>query len=227
MHLVKMHKIIHNFKPDVVVIDPITGLAHSGTHNETWSMLLRMVDFLKSKGITALMTTLTRPGPDLESTEVNVSSLMDTWLLLRDVEAGGERNRGIYILKARGLAHSNQIREFHLTSHGVQLRNVYLGQAGVLTGSLRLAQEARDRNEAMLGRQEIEQKQALLERKRKALEAQIAALQMQLESEEQELRQSIAQKEAQITMELREQEDMARSRRAGEKAERARRGGKR
>ena len=127
-----------------------------------------------------------------------MSSLVDAWLLLRDIESGGERNRGIYILKARGVAHSNQIREFLLTNHGVELREVYLGEAGMLTGSARITQEAKDASTALLGRQEIEKKQLLLERKRKALDSQIAALQLDLEAEEQESQQIIAQEKLKV-----------------------------
>ena len=112
-------------------------------------MLLRLVDFLKEEQITALLTTLTGGSDALEQTEVNISSLVDTWLLLRDIESGGERNRGLYILKARGIAHSNQIREFLLTSRGVELRDVYLGEAGLLTGSARVTQEAKDESAAL------------------------------------------------------------------------------
>ena len=149
-----------------------------------------------------------------EQTEVNISSLVDTWLLLRDIESGGERNRGLYILKARGVAHSNQIREFLLTDHGVELREVYLGEAGLLTGSARVTQEAKDASAALLARQEIERKQLLLERKRKALDAQIAALQLDLETEEQESRQLIAQEELKLKKWEQDRGEMARSRSA-------------
>jgi circadian clock protein KaiC len=193
MHLVKIHKIIKEFKPSLVVVDPVTGLLHAGTAFETRSILLRLIDFLKESQITAVLTTLTGGSNEQEQTEIDISSLVDAWLLLRDIESGGERNRGIYILKARGVAHSNQIREFLLTDHGVELREVYLGEVGLLTGSARVTQEAKDASAAMLGRQEIERKQLLLERKRKALDAQIAALQLDLETEEQESRQIIDQ----------------------------------
>ena len=178
------------------------------------SMLLRLVDFLKEKQITALMTTLTSGSDAQEQTEVNISSLVDAWLLLRDIESGGERNRGLYILKARGIAHSNQIREFLLTDHGVELREVYLGEAGLLTGSARVTQEAKDASAALLARQEIERKQLLLERKRKALDAQIAALQLELETEEQESRQLIAQEELKLKKWEQDRSEMARSRSA-------------
>ena len=155
-HLVKIHKIIKDVAPSIVVIDPINGLLHSGTSFEAGRMLLRLVDFLKEKRITALMTTLTSGAGMQEQTDMEISSMADAWLLLRDLESCGERNRGLYILKARGAAHSNQIREFFLTDHGVELREVYLGEAGPLTGSARVTQEARDTANAQFAKQEIE-----------------------------------------------------------------------
>jgi circadian clock protein KaiC len=214
MHLVKIHRIIQDFAPRIVVVDPVTALLHSGSANETKSMLLRLVDFLREKQATALMTTLTGGSGTQEQTEVEISSLVDAWLLLRDIESGGERNRGLYILKARGVAHSNQIREFILTGHGVELREVYLGEAGLLTGSARVTQEAKDASAALLARQEIERKQFLIERKRKALDAQIAALQLDLESEEQESRQLIAQEELKLQKWEQDRGEMAKSRSA-------------
>jgi circadian clock protein KaiC len=179
---------------------------------ETRSTLLRLVDFLKEQHITALMTTLTSGSDAQEQTEVNISSLVDAWLLLRDIESGGERNRGLYILKARGVAHSNQIREFLLTDHGIDLREVYLGDAGLLTGSARVTQEAKDAAGAMSARQEIERKQLLLARKRKALDAQVAALQLELETEEQESLQLVAQEELKLKQWDQARGEMARSR---------------
>jgi circadian clock protein KaiC len=212
MHLVKIHKIIKEFNPSIVVVDPVTGLLHAGTPFETRSILLRLIDFLKEKQITALLTTLTSGSAAQEQTEIDISSLVDAWLLLRDIESGGERNRGIYILKARGVAHSNQIREFLLTNHGVELREVYLGEAGMLTGSARVTQEAKDASAALLGRQEIERKQLLLQRKRKVLDSQIAALQLDLETEEQESQQIIAQEKLKLAKWERDRGEMANSR---------------
>jgi circadian clock protein KaiC len=212
MHLVKIHRIIQDLDPSIVVVDPVTALLHAGSASETKSMLLRLVDFLKEKHATALMTTLTGGAGTQEQTEVEISSLVDAWLLLRDIETGGERNRGLYILKARGIAHSNQIREFLLTNHGVQLRDVYLGEAGLLTGSARVTQEAKDESAALLAKQDIERKQFLLERKRKALDAQIAALQLELETEAQESQQLIAQEELKLKKWERDKSDMSRSR---------------
>jgi circadian clock protein KaiC len=212
MHLVKIHKIIKEFDPSIVVVDPVTALLHAGTPSETRSILLRLIDFLKETQITALLTTLTS-GPDAqEQTQVDISSLVDAWLLLRDIESAGERNRGLYVLKARGLAHSNQIREFLLTDDGVQLRQVYLGEAGMLTGSARVTQEANDAAAALSSRQEIERQQRLLQRKKKVLEAQVAALQLNLETEEQESRQLIAQEKLRVVNWEHDRSEMAKSR---------------
>lgn len=212
MHLVKIHKIIDQVKPTVVVVDPVTGLLHAGTESETRSILLRLVDYLKEKQITALITTLSGGAIAQEQTEVDISSLVDAWLLLRDIESGGERNRGLYILKARGVAHSNQIREFLLTDHGVELREVYLGESGMLTGSGRVNQEAKDASATILARQEIERNQLLLQRKRSVLDAQIAALQLDLETDEQDAQQRITQEKLKIVKWERDLGEMARSR---------------
>jgi len=212
MHLVKIYRIIKEINPSIVVVDPVTGLLHSGTASETRIMLLRLIDFLKEKQITAFMTTLTSGADAQEQTEVDISSLVDTWLLLRDIESGGERNRGLYVLKARGIAHSNQIRELLLTDHGAELRDVYLGEAGLLTGSARVTQEAKDESAALWARQEIERKQFLLARKRKAIDAQIAALQVELETEAQESRQLIAQEELKLKKWEQDRSEMAKSR---------------
>ena len=214
MHLVKIHRIIKDINPSIVVVDPVTALLHSGSASETKSMLLRLVDYLKEKQVTALLTTLTSGSDAQEQTEVNISSLVDTWLLLRDIESGGERNRGLYILKARGIAHSNQIREFLLTNHGAQLRDVYLGDAGLLTGSARVTQEAKDASAALVSRQEIERRQLLLERKRKALDAQIAAIQLETVPEEQESMQLIAQEQRKLSKWAQDRGEMAKSRSA-------------
>lgn len=149
-------------------------------------MLLRLVDFLKSQQITAFFTSLTGGGQVLEGTEVQISSLIDTWILLRDIELGGERNRGIYVLKSRGMPHSNQIREFRLTPQGIELLEVYQGPEGVLTGSLRVAQEAREKAAVIERRQATARKQRELERKRNALKAQLANLQAEFETVEEE-----------------------------------------
>ncbi len=194
-HLVKMHALIDEFDPAIVVIDPVNSLLGAGTHGETRSMLLRLIDFLKSRGITAVLTTLSS-GDALEETDVDVSSLVDVWLLLRDMERGGERNRALYVIKARGMAHSNQIREFHLTAHGVELQESYLGAAGILTGSARAAQEVQEARRLLDVRQDAERQRLVRERRRRAIEAQIAVLQLDLETEDLVARQIDAQQDA-------------------------------
>jgi len=193
MHLVMMHKLIKEYQPQVVVIDPITNLTTIGTQSEVKAALIRLIDFLKTQEITALFTSLTADQTQLEQTEIGISSLMDAWILLQMIESNGERNRGLYILKARGIDHSNQIREFHLTAKGIQLVDVYLGAEGVLTGTARLAQEAKERNVILTRQQEIARKQRELARKRQVLEAQIAALRTEFMVEEEEMEKMMAE----------------------------------
>jgi len=190
-HLAQAHKHIFDFRPQSVVLDPISNFTSVGNALEVNSMLLRLVDFLKTKQVTAFMTSLNSGGEALEGTSVGISSLVDTWLLLRDIELNGERNRGLYVLKSRGMAHSNQIREFLLTSQGIQLVDVYLGAEGVLTGSSRLAQENREAAEAVHRDQETERQQRLVRQKRAAMEAEVAAIRAAFESETSELNRAI------------------------------------
>jgi circadian clock protein KaiC len=186
MHLAATHKAVDSFRPDIVILDPINTFLIGDKEFEVKNMIMRIVDFLKANQITALFTSLTSSGEVMESSDVGISSLIDTWLLLRDIELSGERNRGMYVLKSRGMANSNQIREFILTNRGVELRDVYVGASGVLTGSARMAQEALENAEVLTRKLDIERKKRNIERKRKALEAQIVALNADFESEETE-----------------------------------------
>ena len=183
-HLTTSIKLINEFNPNVVILDPINAFVMGENQTEVKTMLLRLVDFLKMKRISAFFTSLSSANENMEITDIYISSLIDTWLLLRDIEIGGERNRGLYVLKSRGMAHSNQIREFRLTDHGIELLDVYVGADGVLTGSARLSQEAKDEAEQLLRQQEIGSKQFGLERKREAMEAQIVVLRSEFEAEE-------------------------------------------
>lgn len=211
-HLATMHRVVRDLEPQIVVVDPISNFVSVGGLGEVKAMLIRLLDYLKMRQVTALFTNLTSVDGSLEQTEVGLSSLIDTWLLLRDIELNGERNRAMYVLKSRGMAHSNQVREFVLGERGIELREVYLGPAGVLTGSARLAQEARERAEALGRLQEIERKQRELERKRRALEAQIALLQVEFQAEEEEMSRLIAQEQAREAQLLQDQAEMAASR---------------
>jgi circadian clock protein KaiC len=185
-HLAQIHKMVNEFDPQVVIVDPISNLATAGTGADAEAMLLRLIDFLKSRQVTAMFVHLTSGGSSWEKTDVGVSSLIDTWILLRDIELAGERNRGIYVLKSRGMKHSNQIREFLITSEGIKLEDVYVGPEGVLTGSMRAAQEDREKAALLARQQEIQRKQRELSRKRAALEAQISALRAEFEAVEDE-----------------------------------------
>jgi circadian clock protein KaiC len=185
MHLAVMHKIVDDVKPTFVVVDPISSLLASGSRSETDAMFIRLIDFFKSRGITAYMTALSTAGSS-ERADLGISSIVDTWIWLRDIESGGERNRGIYVLKSRGMAHSNQIREFLLTSSGIRLQDVYIGAEGVLTGSMRMIHEARNRTEASERQRLHRQAVRLASQKRKAIEAQIAVLQAELSEQEED-----------------------------------------
>jgi len=177
MHLLRIHRLVEKIKPQCVVIDPVTNLITGSDDKEVHSMLMRLMDFLKGARITAVFVSLTSGGESQEKTSVGISSLTDTWILLRDLELNGERNRCLYVLKSRGMAHSNQVREFTMTSQGIKLLPAYIGSGVVLTGSSRVAQEAKERSDAVLREQEVQRKQQEIHGKRLALEAQIAALQ--------------------------------------------------
>ncbi|MCD6023185.1 MAG: KaiC 1 [Fibrobacteria bacterium] len=188
MHLATMFKEIAAFKPHVVVIDPITSLMDAGTGSESKGMVTRLIDYLKAGQVTSLFTSLTQGGHALQQSEAAMSSLMDSWLLLQDYEGNGERNRVLYVLKARGMAHSNQIREFLISDQGIDLVDAYIGPSGVLTGSARVAQEDLERAAGLASQQEAAQLQRAVERKRAALERQIGGLREDYETEALELR---------------------------------------
>jgi circadian clock protein KaiC len=189
MHLVRIHKLVERYDPAVVIVDPVTNLM-VGNSRETHAMLMRLLDFLKTRQVTAFFTALTQGGQPLERTEVQISSLIDTWLLVRGVELNGERNRCLYVLKSRGMANSNQIREFVMTSKGIRLLPIYVGAGVVLTGSARLSLEAREKAEETRRLHEANERGKALEAKRKALEARIAALRAEFAEEEDRVAQS-------------------------------------
>ncbi len=209
MHLLRIHKLIEKHKPQCVVIDPITNLTHGSGDREVYSMMMRLMDFLKNSGITALFVTLTAGGSELEGTTVGVSSLADTWILLRDIELNGERNRCIYVPKSRGMAHSNQLREFVITSKGIKLIPPYVGPGGGLTGSSRMNQDAREKSEAAQRDREISRKKHEVSRKRLALEAQVASLQVELVSMNREARNIIRENEKREQQARLDQADLA------------------
>jgi len=226
MHLTRMHKAVNAFKPRVVVVDPLNSFVIGNNEIDVKAMLMRLVDFLKTSQITGLFTSLTRGGVALEQSEVGISSLIDTWLLVKDIEIGNERNRGIYVLKSRGMAHSNQIREFLLTDHGVELRDVYVGASGVLTGSARLSQEAQEKAEVLVREQEVELRRIELERKRTTLEAHIAVLRAEFAVQEIASVKIIGQEKAQKVQQAQERVDMGQIRKVDAKPSQSKRGAK-
>jgi circadian clock protein KaiC len=214
MHLAIIHKLVQEFGPRVVIIDPIGSLIQAGNQRDAHTMLIRLIDFLKQRQVTAFLTNLTSGGEALEKTDVEISSIVDTWLFMRDIELDGERNRALYVLKSRGMAHSNQLREFLLTERGVDLLNVYVGPEGVLTGSSRLSQEAREQAAAVERQQEAQRRERERTRRREALEARIAALRKEFELEEEEAATLVSEDVSREKVIAENRETMSRSRQA-------------
>ena len=214
MHLATIHKIVQEFEPRIVVIDPIGSLVQAGNLRDAHSMLIRLIDFLKQRQITAFLTNLTSAGKALERTDVEVSSIVDSWLFVRDIELNGERNRALYVLKSRGMPHSNQLREFLLTERGIDLLDVYVGPEGVLTGASRLSQEAREKGAQLEIQLAAERRQRERARKREVLEARIDALRKEFESEEEEAEAFAAEDLVRNVQVAENRKDMARNRRA-------------
>ncbi len=211
-HLVTMHKVTDEFKPNVVVMDPVTNLSSGGTVNEAKSLLTRLIDYFKTKQITTFFTSLTAGERSEEATDIGISSLMDTWLLVRDMESNGERNRVLYVLKSRGMAHSNQVREFRLTNRGIDLVDVYVGPGGVLTGTARLAQQAREAADQQACEVAFLTRKRQLDRNCLALSSQIKALHLDLENAQEELKKISAQEQFRTATDAQVRAVMARAR---------------
>ncbi|MDB6033392.1 MAG: circadian clock kinase KaiC, partial [Verrucomicrobiales bacterium] len=192
MHLLTIYDAVRKFKPRVVVMDPVTNLISVGTQVEVRSMLTRLIDFFKTEQVTALFPSLTT-GDVTSEFETAITSLMDVWLLLRNIESGGERNRGLYILKSRGMEHSNQIREVVLSNTGIGLVDVYAGPATVLTGSARIEQEAREKADLDRRKAQMVRRQREIERERGVTNAQVAVLLAGLEAKIEELNRDISE----------------------------------
>jgi circadian clock protein KaiC len=214
IHLAMIHKAIDEFNPDVVIVDPITNFLAVGDAFDTKSMLTRLIDFLKMKQITAMFSSLTSARNEIEDSEVGVSSLMDAWLLVKGIESNGERNRGLYILKARGIAHSNQIREFLLTNNGIELLDAYVGTEGVLMGSARSSQLARERAAEIERQHATARKEQDLRRKQELYEAQLVALKGQYESERDAILRELEDEQKRLSMAADQRLEMARLRKA-------------
>lgn len=184
MHLVEIHRRIERFKPEAIVIDPISNLATVGMGPEVKGMLTRLVDYLQQQQITALFTTLTSSR---ERTEGEIASLVDVWIDLHEIESNSERNRGLFIMKSRGMKHSNQIREFVITDDGIDLVDVYLGPNGILTGSARETHQLEEATGAELRTHDLNRRDKEIARKRVVLEAKISSLKEEFESTKDDL----------------------------------------
>jgi circadian clock protein KaiC len=183
-HLARMHRDLDLFRPSVVVVDPVSAL--QGSASELQATLLRMIDLIKSRGITAIFTTLCSNGLVGQDDDLGVSSLMDAWIRLQNLEANGERTRTLYVIKARGMSHSNQIREFLMSSGGISLMDAYIGPAGVVTGTARLVQEAQEQAASQRRRHELDRQLRDVARRRSALQRQMDELRAGLEAAEDE-----------------------------------------
>ena len=214
MHLVQMHKMIAEFQPAVVVLDPVSNLQSAGTLDDSTNMLVRLIDYLRLNQITGFFISLTGGGATLEATDEGLSSLVDTWLLVRDIELGGERNRALYVLKSRGMPHSNQVREFVISAKGVSLIPAYLGEAGVLTGSARLSQEARELAARTAAESEITRMKLALQHRQSAMEAQIESIRAGFRAETEEINRAFASEQARLEQLASDRARMASSRRA-------------
>jgi len=196
MHLVQIHSLIKAFQPTVVIIDPMSNLTMGGTLLQAKAFLFRLIDLLKSQQITVFLTNLIQGGMPVEQTEIGVSSLMDTWLEVRFVESNGERNRVFFILKSRGMEHSNQVRELKLTKQGVELVDVYLGEGMVLTGTARRIQEDKEKAANVTRKQEVERKERDFARHKAIIQSQITALQAQLEREDEDIEEMMQEEQS-------------------------------
>lgn len=214
MHLTMMHKATIKFDPQVVIVDTLNGFITGDNIADVKSMLMRLADFLKTKQISSMFTQLMSSNVAHGTGDIAISSMVDTWLVMHDIEIGGERNRCLSIIKSRGMAHSNQVRECLITDHGVELCEVYVGAGGVLTGSARIAQEAQELALTLTCKQEVERRQIEIESRRKALESKVAALRAEFGVQEAESMKIITQEQAQASQLLTGRLEMGLSRSA-------------
>jgi circadian clock protein KaiC len=195
MQLVEIHKIIMKVKPSMIILDPITNLVNAGSVSEVKSMLIRLNDFLQAKKITVMFTALTISTNTSEQTDEGVSSIVDAWLLLRGIESNGERNRAIYIMKSRGMKHSNQVREFVIRDSGLDLVDVYMGPEGVLFGSAREAQQMNETTGMAIRNNDTSRRTREIGRKQKVLTAKIESLHEEFETAKEELSRASIEEE--------------------------------
>jgi circadian clock protein KaiC len=211
-HLVTIYDLVNEFQPDVVILDPISNLITSGSKDEVKSTLARLLDFFKGLQITTISNSLTDMGET--ETGLHVSSLMDSWLDIKAIQTNGERNRTIDIIKTRGMFHSNQVREFQITDDGIKIVDLYLGPEGMLTGSARISQIAKEKSQEIVRKQDIESKQRDIDRKREIMEFKIAELESKFEAEKNELKKIIEQEKLKEETHISNRQVMAKLRNA-------------
>jgi circadian clock protein KaiC len=192
-HLALMIKIILKVNPSIVVVDPVSNILCGSDILEASAMLTRLIDYLKQHNITAMFTSLSGDEVYSKNNETGISSMMDTWIAVRNIESDCERNRGIYVLKSRGMAHTKQIREFILTDHGIVLIPPYIGKEGLVMGTAREIQQLRDQEADLAHDQDNENAINTLDSKRKMLEARIGLMKAEFEAEETETKLAISQ----------------------------------
>jgi circadian clock protein KaiC len=215
MHLLTIHKMVRKFKPSAIILDPITNLITVGSVSEVKGMLIRLIDYLQEERITVMFTALTLNTVVNEQTDEGVSSLVDAWLRVRDIENNGERNRGLYIMKSRGMSHSNQVREFVISDEGLNLVDVYLGPDGVLTGSAREAQKLMEETGVVLRTHAVTRKDREIERKKNVLQAKIESLKEEFESVTDELNKSYVEEELKKQVLRKNREELTKQRHNG------------
>ncbi|MCF0052873.1 circadian clock protein KaiC [Dyadobacter sp. LJ53] len=219
MHLLAINKLITQFKPTTVVVDPITNLVTVGSVSEVKIVLIRLIDFLQSEGITVMFTALSLNDSISEQTDESISSLVDAWLLVRDIELNGERNRGLYVMKSRGMKHSNQIREFVISDNGLDLVDVFLGPDGVLTGSAREAQHLLEQTDVALRDHAVSSKDREIERKRLVLESKINGLKEEFESLQEQLNKTFIEEQLKQEVFEKNRQEISRFRDSGKSLE--------
>ena len=193
MHLLLAQKLIAEYTPKVVIMDPVTSFDDIANTSDVKRIVMKFVDLMKSRGITIVFGSLTPSEVQSESSSINISSIIDSWILLRDLESNGERSRAIYVLKSRGMSHSNQVREFLMTDHGIEICDVYIGTGGVATGGARLNMLAQEKALGLKLQEEIELRQFDLENKRSILDSRIAAMRAEFAAQEASNLKMIAQ----------------------------------
>ncbi|MEO6287553.1 MAG: circadian clock protein KaiC [Dyadobacter sp.] len=212
MHLLSVVRLVNEFKPSVIILDPITNLGMVGSASEVRNMLIRLIDFLQESGVTVMFTALAFNGYVNEQTDESISSLVDAWFLVRDIESNGERNRGMYVMKSRGMKHSNQVREFVISDNGLDLIDVFLGPDGVLTGSARKAQQLKEETGMVLRDHAVSRKDREIERKRMVLQSKINSLNDEFESVQEELNKTYIEEELRKEVAEKNRQEISRNR---------------